>query len=477
MADSRSSSKPSGLGRWRAEGGAADARGRARARRGLPADARGPIVALVCAVALAIGCVVACLPADDVLGWGLDFAGGTSYTLDATALDGSDASEEDVSSAAELVALRLRAMGVTGARVSASGTQVTVEVPDSQDISDVIEYAIMIGHVELTRADSISDAEALALIDAGTTTVTLEEGTYTVLFDSSSVTAAEVVLTSSTSGTYGVTVTLDSDAAEALDEATAALAPVYGEIAIIIDGEVASSLPVYQEIDGGQVTISGGFGLEQASALASALTDGEMPVTLELSETGTVGAALDEAGLLRALIVACAVVIAALVALLVAWRLLGLVAFAALVACAVYETGCVAVLSRLGLFVPSVVTYAATVVAALVALVASLRVLERLRGRVRSGSEPRDATRSLIRPLVRPLVIAAAVLLVVGVLPSFLAPVGETAGSLGLVWVAAVVAGALALLLVTLPLTVLAAPGMRANPGLWGVAPTQRKAS
>lgn len=477
MADSKSSKGPSGVSRWRAERGADSTRARKSARTGLPADARGPVAALVCAVVLVIASVVVSLPAGEVLGWGLDFAGGTSYTLVASSEDGSEASDDDVTAAASLVASRLRAMDVLGARVGASDGQITVEVPGSEDASSAVEAACMTGHLELVRVDSISDAETLARIQGGSATVTLEEGTYTALLDSSSVTAAEVVSTSTTSDTYGVTVTLDSDASEALDEATAALAPVYGEIAIVVDGEVASSLPVYQEIDGGQVTVSGGFSFEEASALASALTDGELPVGLELSETGTVDAAFGQAQIIQALVVAAVVVLAVLVALLVAWRLLGLVAYAALVACAVFEVGCVAVLSRLGLFVPSAISYAGAAVAAVVAFAGSLLVIGRLRGRVRAGSEPRDAVRGVARSLARVLLACAAVLLVGGVLVAVLAPSGETAGSLGLVWAAAVVAGALVLALVTRPLLVLAAPGMRANPGSWAVLAAPRDAS
>ena len=101
-----------GVARWRQGDGAR----RKRRRRGLSRDARAQIPALVVALLLLVGAVVACLPPAERLGWGADFAGGTSYTFV------SDA-DADLSSAMGTVRDRLAALDVRGARVSAADGQ------------------------------------------------------------------------------------------------------------------------------------------------------------------------------------------------------------------------------------------------------------------------------------------------------------------------------------------------------------------
>lgn len=483
MADKRteknspSEGEATGVSRWRRESGAArgagsgkggagrGADGRARRRRGLSALARRQVAALVVALLLAVGCVVAALPPQERLGWGSDFSGGTAYTY-------TTDESADTSAIASTLRSRLATLGVEGARVSSGDGTLTVTVPAGQDASSAVSEAVKVGRLELARLDSVSDADAVARIQAGASDVALEEGTYTPILDGTNVSSAAAVATSATSGTYGIQLSLDPAGTEAFAQATSELAPVSGQILVILDGTVVAAPSVSSAIEDGRVAISLGLSADEANGIVAATQTGALPSELADGGSSDFAAPVDSARLLRAGVVAGAVVLVVLVALLAWMRLLGLVAYAALVATAVFEVGGIALFSLSGLFVPTVTAYLSAAVAVAVAFVEQVRALVRLRSRVRGGTDPRDAVASLVRSLREELLALSAVLVVGGLVLYFLVgDAGLSTGPSGLVWVVAPVAGALSLGLVVMPLARLAAMGpMRSHPGSWGVA-------
>ena len=66
---------------------------------------------------------------------------------------------------------------------------------------------------------------------------------------------------------------------------TKELASSNGQIAIVVDGEVKSAPAVQAEVDGGQVSISGNFSLEEALQLKSMLDSGTLPVGLSYDQS------------------------------------------------------------------------------------------------------------------------------------------------------------------------------------------------
>ena len=82
------------------------------------------------------------------------------------------------------------------------------------------------------------------------------------------------------------------------------------------------------------------------------------------------------------------------------------------------------------------------------------------------------AGRVALRRLARELGVIAVAFVAGGIALFLLVPEGGLASNpAGLAWPVAAVAGALALLLVCLPLTRACSRAMRANPDAWGVAP------
>lgn len=465
MRDEKNGKGATGVRRWGATVGSAP-RGRAgRAGRGVPSDARSQIAALLAALVLLVASVLLALPPAEVLGWGVDFAGGTSYSY--ALADGA----ADSAATAAAVRSRLSALGVRGARVS-SGEGVTVEVPAGQDAADAVAVATRPGRVELVRLDAISDADALARVQAGASGVVLAEGTYEAFLDNSSIASIDPVRLSASSDLYGIQIAFTSEGAEAFAEVTSELAPVGGQVAVVFDGTVVAAPGVSDPITDGVVTVSAGLSLTDAAGMQAAVRTGVLPAELGEGTAAPLAPAVSGTGLLRALVVAGVAALATLVALLATMRLLGLVAYAGLVSVAVLEVGGLAALSRAGLFVPTGAAYVVAAIVVCATFLELLRVLWRVRSCVRGGTDPRDAGRVALRRHARELAVIAVAFVAGGLALFLLVSEGGLASNpAGLAWPVAAVAGALALLLVCLPLTRAFSRAMRANPDAWGVAP------
>lgn len=464
MRDEKNGKGATGVRRWGATAGSAP-RGRAgRAGRGVPSDTRSQIAALLAALVLLVASVLLALPPAEVLGWGVDFAGGTSYSY--ALADGA----ADTATAAG-VRSRLSALGVRGARVS-SGEGVTVEVPAGQDAADAVAVATRPGRVELVRLDAISDADALARVQAGASGVVLAEGSYEAFLDNSSIASVDPVRLSASSDLYGIQIAFTSEGAEAFAEVTSELAPVGGQVAVVFDGTVVAAPGVSDPITDGVVTVSAGLSLTDAAGMQAAVRTGVLPAELGEGTAAPLAPAVSGTGLLRALVVAGVAALAALVALLATMRLLGLVAYAGLVSVAVLEVGGLAALSRAGLFVPTGAAYVVAAIVVCATFLELLRVLWRVRSCVRGGTDPRDAGRVALRRHARELAVIAVAFVAGGLALFLLVSEGGLASNpAGLAWPVAAVAGALTLLLVCLPLTRAFSRAMRANPDAWGVAP------
>ena len=462
MRDEKNGKGATGVRRWGATAGSAP-RGRAgRAGRGVPSDARSQIAALLAALVLLVASVLLALPPAEVLGWGVDFAGGTSYSY--ALADGA----ADSAATAAAIRSRLSALGVRGARVS-SGEGVTVEVPAGQDAADAVAVATRPGRVELVRLDAISDADALARVQAGASGVVLAEGTYEAFLDNSSIASIDPVRLSASSDLYGIQIAFTSEGAEAFAEVTSELAPVGGQVAVVFDGTVVAAAGVSDPITDGVVTVSAGLSLTDAAGMQAAVRTGVLPAEVGEGAVAPLAASVSGTGLLRALVVAG---VAALVALLATMRLLGLVAYAGLVSVAVLEVGGLAALSRAGLFVPTGAAYVVAAIVVCATFLELLRVLWRVRSCVRGGTDPRDAGLVALRRHARELAVIAVAFVAGGLALFLLVSEGGLASNpAGLAWPVAAVAGALTLLLVCLPLTRAFSHAMRANPDAWGVAP------
>ena len=278
----KSAAPNKGVGRWRdSTDGELRTSSKKSTRRGGVDKKQAAL--LVFSLALCVVSAIGFTPLSERVSEGFDVQGGENVTLTATRPDGGEPTTEDMSSAASIVESRVDALGVPGVLVRREADAIVLQVPGSVDASSIVEDVCRVGRLELVRLDEIGDAEALSKIMAGGSGVELEAGSYTAFLDGSSVTRAEVSGPNGNDG-YAVDVTFGSEGAQKLSDVTAELAGSSGRIAVVVDGVVRSAPAVQSRIDGGFVSISGGFSEREAKALKALLDFGSLPV--KLAETG-----------------------------------------------------------------------------------------------------------------------------------------------------------------------------------------------
>lgn len=461
-----------GVDRWRAATHT-EVSGSSRAKKNKNVVAKTNARLLAVAVVLCVAALGCCYAFLGSLTRSVDLTGGTELVYTVSKSDSSEATSDELSQTVGIVEDRLTQKGVLGANVTQSDGQVLVDLPVSAD-ADSLSSVGQTGKVEFVRVDEIGDAEAMAKIQNGTEGVELESGTYTAFLDETHVKSAKVSYsTSSTSSTtstssitYVVVVEFDDEGATTFAEVTKELAESSGQIAIVVDGVVESAPSVSEEIDGGQVSISGNFTYDEARQLKSVLDSGSLPVTLTLGETREAEPVLS---LRRAFIgfgVALAVV---LVAGLLVFRLSGLVlAGAPALACAL-AMGCLGIAAAAGgSFVLNLGGLVAVLASSAGALVAAAVLLARFRSSVAAGNTVRSAALKVADAAVKPAVTVFAVALVVGCVLLFV-PSGNIQGIVLALAFGISADGAAVVLLVVPALRVLGLGAASKNPGLWGV--------
>ena len=455
-----------GVGRWHgAIDGKQETGSTKTARRG--GVDKKQVVLLVFTIALCVASAIGITPLSERISQGFDAQGGVNVTLAATRPDGGEPSTEDMSSTASIVESRVDALGVPGVAVRKEADSITLQVPGSVDASSVVEGVSRVGHLELVRLDDIGDAEALSKIMAGGSGVDLEAGDYTAFLDGSSVTRAEVSRANST-GDYSVDVTFDSEGAQKFSDVTAELAGSSGRIAVVVDGVVRSAPAVQSRIEGGAVSISGGFTEGEAKALKASLDFGSLPV--ELTETKAVPAAgaFGEGGLSRVVLAFFASTAAVVVFLLAVFRGLGILVPASLAVEGVLYLGALALLSRLGSFALTGASLVATALAAALSVGSTVLLLDRVREQAKIGKKPKAALSLGLSRGIRVVVAGEAAAFAVALVLSFV--IGGAARSFLLALAAGMACDVVAVVCFKAPaLRLLWAGPAQKRPGFWGV--------
>ena len=384
-----SAAPETGVGRWR---GAIDGEQKTSSKitaRRCGTDKKQATL-LVFSLVLCVVSAIGFTPLPERISQGFDVQGGVNVTLSATKPDGGEPTTEDISSTASIVESRVDALGVPGVVVRKEADSIVLQVPCSVDASSVVEGVSRVGHLELVRVDDIGDAEALSKIMAGGSGVELEAGSYTAFLDGSSVTRVEVARANGADD-YSVDVTFDSEGAQKFSDATAELAASSGRIAVVVDGVVRSAPAVQSRIEGGAVSISGGFTEGEAKALKASLDFGSLPVELAVTETTPATGALGEGGLSRVALAFAVSTAAVAVFLLVVFRGLGVLVPASLAVEALLYLGALALLSRFGYFALTCASLVATAFAAALSAGSTVLLLVRLREQSKAGKKPQAA--------------------------------------------------------------------------------------
>jgi preprotein translocase subunit SecD/SecD/SecF fusion protein len=298
-----------------------------------------------------------------------------------------------------IVRNRVDKLGASEASIQRQGQKsILVQLPGIKNRESALAVLGSTGQLEFVNVNSITDTEAVAaILGGGNKRVKLKPGTYApVEVDGVKLTGEAItnagVTTNQQTGEIEVTMDLNSKAARAWASYTAA--NVGNNVAIVLDGVVQSAPRVNEPITGGRTSITGNFTPEEAKNLKTVLETGALPVTLEFSESRSVGPTLGQDSLKAGVL---AVVIGlGLVALYLIgfYRGLGILAVAAMVVFGSIFMGILAVLSALGAYALSLPGIAGIVLTIGVAADSSILILERFREEVGMGKTIRSAAKS-----------------------------------------------------------------------------------
>ncbi len=445
---------------------------------------------LIATVLLVLGSVFMFTPPQEKINQGLDIQGGLSVVLTAKSTTGDTVSSDDMEKSRSIIESRVNALGASEATVALQGTnQILVQIPGLSDTETALSTIGRTGRLEFARLDTFTDETVKTKIDNGNyitqETVTdvagnslptgktsynleVEEGAYTPLVTGSDITRVTIDKESETSANYAVNVTLNSTGAKAFEEASEDLVSDHGKIVIILDGVVQSAPAVQSVISGGNVSITGGYTMDEAKALQTVLESGSLPVSFEYAQSQTVGPTLGQDALASGVLVAAIGLALVMLYLLLFYHGLGLITAAAMAVFACLYLGILALLSSFGLFSLSMAGIAGVVLTIGMAADSSILTLERFREEIRMGRSVRAASITGVRHGILTSIDADLVTLVSALTLFFLA--SSSVKGFGLTLALGIFCDIIMMLLFKAPIIRLLAPrAIAKHPGFWGV--------
>lgn len=448
---------------------------------------------LILTTMLVLGSVFMFMPPQEKVNQGLDIQGGLSVVLSANSTDGEDVTSDDMEKSRAIIESRVNALGASEATVQVQGSnQILVQIPGLSDTETALSTIGKTGKLEFARADSFTNSEDQAAIKNGTyvqqqkytddfgnsfasdqvTYRSVQSGTYTPLITGENITRVTVDKASETGTDYAVNLTLDSEGSAAFAQATKELAPTKGQIVIVLDGQIQSAPAVQSEITTGEVSITGGYTLEEAQSLQTVLESGSLPVSFQYEQSQVVGPTLGQDALKSGVIVALLGLLLVILYLLFFYHGLGVLTAAAMLVFAVLYLGLLATLSAFGLFSLSLAGVAGIVLTIGMAADSSILVLERFREEIRMGRSVKAASLTGVRHAIETSIDADLVTLVSALTLFFLA--SASVKGFGLTLALGIICDIVMMLILKAPLVRLLAPhSISKHPGFWGIKDSQ----
>lgn len=448
---------------------------------------------LILTTILVLGSVFMFMPPQEKVNQGLDIQGGLSVVLSANSTDGEDVTSDDMEKSRAIIESRVNALGASEATVQVQGSnQILVQIPGLSDTETALSTIGKTGKLEFARADSFTNPEDQAAIKNGTyvqqqkytddfgnsfasdqvTYRSVQSGTYTPLITGENITRVTVDKASETGTDYAVNLTLDSEGSAAFAQATKELAPTKGQIVIVLDGQIQSAPAVQSEITTGEVSITGGYTLEEAQSLQTVLESGSLPVSFQYEQSQVVGPTLGQDALKSGVIVALLGLLLVILYLLFFYHGLGVLTAAAMLVFAVLYLGLLATLSAFGLFSLSLAGVAGIVLTIGMAADSSILVLERFREEIRMGRSVKAASLTGVRHAIETSIDADLVTLVSALTLFFLA--SASVKGFGLTLALGIICDIVMMLILKAPLVRLLAPhSISKHPGFWGIKDSQ----
>lgn len=244
---------------------------------------------------------------------GMDLAGGAMILFEADT--DADVTSAELDSAQSVIRTRLDSQGYFDATATKQGDRrVRVEIPAVMDTQSAVE---LLGS---TAKLSFVDKDGNVVLEGGD----VED-------------AQAVYGPMDNSGTQGyyVSLKLSGEGKDKFAEATDRVKDYTNNenyIAIFLDDALISQPRVAEKIDSTECTITGEFTAEEANTLASQIKSGQLPFSLKVVESRTIGAQLGEEALDKSLLAGLIGLILVMIFMLVFYRMCGLMANVALIA-------------------------------------------------------------------------------------------------------------------------------------------------
>lgn len=263
----------------------------------------------------------------DEIRWGIDIRGGVDVTF--TPPEGTDATDEQMDSAKEVINQRLVTLGIVDSEVYVdyNKDRIIVRFPWKEGEANFDpEEAVK----ELGETALLTFREGMETDDFGLPSGVTKEN---IVLQGAEVAKAEPVITRDELGNseYAVSLTLTKEGAEKFSEATGRLAETQGVISIWMDDTMISYPRVNSHITDGKATMTGNFDAESAKEMADKINSGALPFKLVTSSFSTISPTLGLGA--RDAMVLSGVIAFILVAvfIIVMYRLPGVVAVIALI--------------------------------------------------------------------------------------------------------------------------------------------------
>ncbi len=342
-------------------------------------------VALLLIVA-ATAAIMLAQPIGEAINLGLDLQGGTHLVLELVDAPEAPVDEEAVQAVLHILRQRVDGFGVQEPVIQRQGERrIIVELPGLADPDEAIEVLAMTAHLEFR------DEEGQVLM----TGRDLEDASF--VYDEYNRPA--------------VGVEFRGESAQEFAEVTRE--QLGRSLVIVLDDEIISAPVVQEPILDGQAQITGIPSAEEAQNIALGLRSGALPVGVEVIENRTVGPQLGEESVQQSLLAFGVGIIAVLVAMLVLYRLAGLVADLALGIYVLLVAGALAFLEAT-LTLPGI---AGLILSIGMAVDANVIIFERIKEEVNWGKTLRASIEGGFRRAFRTILDAnLTTLIVAGVL-------------------------------------------------------------
>ena len=186
---------------------------------------------------------------------------------------------------------------------------------------------------------------------------------------------------------WEVTLSFNSDGAEAFAELTKSIAGTDRLLGIVLDGQAISEASVGPQfeaagISGGSASISGNFTAEEARELEVQLRGGSLPLPVEIIEVRTIGPTLGAENIRRSLVAALSGLAFVAVFMVIAYRLPGAVAVVALSLYALFNLAMYALIP-VTLTLPGIAGFILSIG---MAVDANVLIFERIKDELRRGN-------------------------------------------------------------------------------------------